>query len=181
MAERPWQTGRVISQAVEEFEAQRPRLFGIAYRMLGEAAEAEDVVQDAYLRWAAADYTTTVAPAWLSKVVVNLCLNRLTSCPDGSSAPSGTASTHVRGWPCWPTMRRGSRRSGTIDPGQEQADRVTVTLTSATTARHQGDEPLRIETVYDAERARLKVIVLGGIDDSAALLKLIAAVIEARA
>jgi RNA polymerase sigma-70 factor (TIGR02957 family) len=69
----------VIGQAVEEFEAQRPRLFGIAYRMLGEAAEAEDVVQDAYLRWAAADHATTAAPAWLNKVVVNLCLNRLTS------------------------------------------------------------------------------------------------------
>jgi hypothetical protein len=34
-AERSWQTGRVISQAVEKFEAQRSRLFGIAYRMLG--------------------------------------------------------------------------------------------------------------------------------------------------
>jgi excisionase family DNA binding protein len=61
------------------------------------------------------------------------------------------------------------------------ADRVTVTLTSATISRHQGDEPLRIETVYDEERGRLKVIVLGDIDTSAALLKLIAAVIETRA
>ena len=35
----------------EEFEAQRPRLFGLAYRLLGSAVDAEDMVQDAYLRW----------------------------------------------------------------------------------------------------------------------------------
>ncbi|HEY9335369.1 MAG TPA: sigma factor [Kribbella sp.] len=40
-----------VVDEVAEFEQQRPRLFGIAYRMLGEASEAEDVVQDAYLRW----------------------------------------------------------------------------------------------------------------------------------
>ena len=36
---------------VAVFESVRPRLFGIAYRMLGSAAEAEDIVQDAWLRW----------------------------------------------------------------------------------------------------------------------------------
>src|SRR5262245_31593654 len=61
-----------------EFEAQRRRLFGIAYRMLGEATEAEDVVQDAYLRWRSVDGVTTPA-AWLTTVVTNLCINRLTS------------------------------------------------------------------------------------------------------
>ncbi|MFI6837588.1 sigma factor [Nonomuraea africana] len=38
-----------------EFETSRPRLFSLAYRLLGSAAEAEDAVQDAYLRWHAAD------------------------------------------------------------------------------------------------------------------------------
>jgi RNA polymerase sigma-70 factor (ECF subfamily) len=66
------------TQRVERFEANRPRLFGLAYRLLGEASEAEDVVQDAYLRWERSD--TAVSPeAWLTKVVTNLCLNRLTS------------------------------------------------------------------------------------------------------
>ena len=37
---------------VSVFERVRPRLFGIAYRILGSAAEAEDIVQDAWLRWA---------------------------------------------------------------------------------------------------------------------------------
>jgi RNA polymerase sigma-70 factor (ECF subfamily) len=41
-------TGRDHSR---EFERHRPRLFGIAYRMLSSRADAEDVVQDAYLRW----------------------------------------------------------------------------------------------------------------------------------
>jgi RNA polymerase sigma factor (sigma-70 family) len=53
-------------------------LLGLAYRMLGEAAEAEDVVQDAYLRWERAD-SVNVPEAWLTRVVANLCLNRLTS------------------------------------------------------------------------------------------------------
>ncbi len=65
---------------VAEFETQRGRLFGLAYRLLGSAAEAEDVVQDAYLRWSGVDHSTIRAPsAWLAKVVTNLCLNRLTS------------------------------------------------------------------------------------------------------
>ncbi|GAA4928032.1 RNA polymerase sigma-70 factor [Streptomyces coeruleoprunus] len=65
---------------VQEFETHRPRLFGLAYRMLGSAEEAEDMVQDAYLRWSGADRTVIERPAaWLAKVVTNLCLNRLTS------------------------------------------------------------------------------------------------------
>ncbi|WP_211301276.1 RNA polymerase sigma-70 factor [Murinocardiopsis flavida] len=66
--------------SVDEFQAQRGRMFGLAYRLLGSAEEAEDVVQDAYLRWSAADHAAIIAvPAWLARVVTNLCLNRLTS------------------------------------------------------------------------------------------------------
>jgi RNA polymerase sigma factor (sigma-70 family) len=68
----------VTQERLERFEANRQRLVGLAYRLLGEASEAEDVVQDAYLRWQHSD--TAVSPeAWLTKVVTNLCLNRLTS------------------------------------------------------------------------------------------------------
>lgn len=67
-----------LTAAVEEFERQRPRLMGLAYRMLGSAQEAEDVVQDAYLRWRNADHVEVPA-AWLAKVVTNLCLNHLAS------------------------------------------------------------------------------------------------------
>ncbi|MFB9679760.1 RNA polymerase sigma-70 factor [Streptosporangium vulgare] len=65
---------------IERFEAERSRMFGLAYRMLGSAAEAEDVVQDAYLRWSGAEREGIGSPgAWLAKVVTNLCLNRLTA------------------------------------------------------------------------------------------------------
>lgn len=63
---------------LERFEANRRRLFGLAYRLLGEATEAEDVVQDAFLRWMNS-HQVVVAEAWLTTVVTNLCLNRLTS------------------------------------------------------------------------------------------------------
>lgn len=69
-----------MSDLVEDFEAQRSRLFWLAYRLLGSASEAEDAVQDAYLRLHAANPAHIESlPAWLTKVVTNLCLNRLTS------------------------------------------------------------------------------------------------------
>ena len=68
----------VTVDAVEEFERHRSKLFGLAYRMLGSAEEAEDVVQDAFLRWHQA--SAVESPwAWLAKVATNLCVNRLTS------------------------------------------------------------------------------------------------------
>lgn len=68
------------SATADEFETHRPRLFGLAYRMLGSADEAEDAVQDAYLRFSGADRAGIEHPAaWLAKVVTNLCLTRLTS------------------------------------------------------------------------------------------------------
>lgn len=65
---------------VERFEANRDRLASLAYRLLGSAADAEDAVQDAFLRWQAADREHIEVPeAWLTKVVTNLSLDRLRS------------------------------------------------------------------------------------------------------
>ncbi|MFJ3305478.1 RNA polymerase sigma-70 factor [Streptomyces sp. NPDC086549] len=70
----------MTTPTAEEFETHRPRLFGLAYRMLGSAEEAEDTVQDAFLRFDGADRTAIEHPsAWLARTVTNLCLNRLTS------------------------------------------------------------------------------------------------------
>ena len=64
--------------ALSAFEAERTRLTGVAYRMLGRWSEAEDAVQDAYLRWQAADHASIDRPAaWLTTVVVRLCLDRM--------------------------------------------------------------------------------------------------------
>lgn len=61
------------AEGLREFERQRTRLFALAYRMLGSASEAEDAVQEAYLRWDAADRDEIrSAEAWLTTVVVNL-------------------------------------------------------------------------------------------------------------
>ncbi|GAA3500453.1 RNA polymerase sigma factor SigJ [Streptomyces prasinosporus] len=65
---------------VDRFEASRPRLEAIAYRLLGSASEAEDAVQETFLRWQAADVDRIEVPeAWLTKALTNLCLNQLAS------------------------------------------------------------------------------------------------------
>ncbi|WP_030383751.1 RNA polymerase sigma-70 factor [Streptomyces sp. NRRL S-241] len=70
----------LIMSDVDRFETARPRLEAIAYRLLGSASEAEDAVQETFLRWQAADVGRIEVPeAWLTKVLTNWCLNMLTS------------------------------------------------------------------------------------------------------
>lgn len=65
---------------VDVFERVRPRLFGIAYRMLGSAAEADDVLQDAWLRWNATNRDAVAEPgAYLATIVTRLSVAALTS------------------------------------------------------------------------------------------------------
>ena len=60
------------------FEEHRPRLFGIAYRMLGSRADAEDALQEAYLRWHRASVEEIRSPeAWLVTATTRLCIDRL--------------------------------------------------------------------------------------------------------
>lgn len=66
--------------AVAQFESLRPLMFSIAYRMLGSAMEAEDIVQEAFLRYQGASPESIRSPkAFLSTVVTRLCLNQLES------------------------------------------------------------------------------------------------------
>jgi len=70
----------VTDSAAALFDAQRPGLLRVAYRMLGSMADAEDVLQEAYLRWAAADRAAVEVPAaYLRRVVTRLCLDHLKS------------------------------------------------------------------------------------------------------
>jgi len=65
---------------VDLFQAHRRRLFAVAYRMLGSASDAEDVVQDAWLRYSAARPSELRSPqAYLTTIVTRLCLDRLKS------------------------------------------------------------------------------------------------------
>ena len=66
--------------AAAEFDPLRPRLIRIAYRMLGSVADAEDVVQESFLRWLDADRDAVREPeAFLRRVVTRLCLDQLKS------------------------------------------------------------------------------------------------------
>lgn len=65
-----------LDQATRDFIAARPQLFGIAYRVLGSVVEAEDIVQDAWLRWQNADRSDIHEPAaFLSTITTRLALN----------------------------------------------------------------------------------------------------------
>ncbi|MEV0071784.1 sigma-70 family RNA polymerase sigma factor [Amycolatopsis sp. NPDC050768] len=62
----------------QQFEENRPRLRGVAYRMLGSLSEAEDAVQEAWLRLDGVDSAEIESlPAWLTTVVSRQCLNQL--------------------------------------------------------------------------------------------------------
>jgi RNA polymerase sigma-70 factor, ECF subfamily len=66
------------SYYLQQFESHRRLMFSIAYRMLGSAAEAEDILQDAYLRYQNAPHSEINShKAFLSTIVTRLCLNRL--------------------------------------------------------------------------------------------------------
>ncbi|WCN80237.1 RNA polymerase sigma factor SigJ [Micromonospora sp. LH3U1] len=105
---------------VELFEHSRARLEAIAYRLLGSASDAEDAVQDAFLRWQAADRERVETPeAWLTKVLTNLCLNQLTSA-------RARRETYVGTWLPEPILA-GDRMLGPVDT-VEQRESVSIAV-----------------------------------------------------
>ena len=95
---------------VDLFQHYRPLLFGIAYRMLGSAAEAEDTVQDAFLRYAGAAPDQLRSPqAYLSTIVTRLALDRLT-------AARATRESYIGPWLPEPVLT-------TDDNGAARAER----------------------------------------------------------
>jgi len=72
--------GMSTDDGLSTFLSVRPRLFGIAYRMLGSAAEAEDIVQDVWVRWQTADRSVVRdAPAFLATTTTRLAINVMQS------------------------------------------------------------------------------------------------------
>lgn len=105
---------------VEVFENSRARLEAIAYRLLGSASDAEDAVQDTFLRWQDADRARIETPeAWLTKVLTNLCLNRLTSA-------RARRETYVGQWLPEPVFA-GDRMLGPSDTA-EQRESVSIAV-----------------------------------------------------
>jgi RNA polymerase sigma factor (sigma-70 family) len=66
-------------QRLTDFEAQRPRLLRLAYRMVGSMSEAEDIVQEAWPRWADVDGGIDSPASYLTRIVTRLCLDHLKS------------------------------------------------------------------------------------------------------
>lgn len=65
---------------LEQFNQHRPLLFSIAYRMLGSVVDAEDMVQETFLRWQqVAEDTVQSAKAYLSSIITRLCIDHLRS------------------------------------------------------------------------------------------------------
>ncbi|EFO32183.1 ECF subfamily RNA polymerase sigma-24 factor [Roseibium sp. TrichSKD4] len=81
--EQDWRVKSLMSKsrvAQSQFEKMRPQLMGLAYRMLGTVADAEDAVQDTFLKWQAQDIAQiNNAEAWLTRVCANHCLDILKS------------------------------------------------------------------------------------------------------
>lgn len=69
-----------MTRADEVFEGLRDHAFRVAYQMVGSAADAEDLVQEAWIRWSGVDQGSIAAPrAWITKVVTRLAMNHLAS------------------------------------------------------------------------------------------------------
>ena len=101
----------------EIFNADRPRLFSIAYRMLGSASDAEDVLQDAWVRYAAADTSTIRSPqAFATTIVTRLCLDRLKSA-------RATREQYVGPWLPEPVL---TREMDSPEATLERAESVTL-------------------------------------------------------
>ncbi len=97
------------------FNVLRPSLTRVAYRMLGSVADAEDVVQDAFLRWLNVDRDTVREPAaFLRRVVTRLCVDRLRSV-------QRERDTYVGSWLPEPLF----------ETGEDKLDEVTLPLLMA--------------------------------------------------
>lgn len=96
------------------FEAQRPRLMRLAYRMLGSLAEAEDIMQEAWLRWSRVEAPVALPSAYLARIVTRLCLDQMRSA-------RARRETYVGAWLPDPLV-------GVEAPEADRADEVTLTL-----------------------------------------------------
>lgn len=130
--------GMLLTSEADLFEGSRARLEAIAYRLLGSASDAEDAVQETYLRWQAADREYVETPeAWLTKVLTNLCLNELTSA-------RARRETYVGQWLPEPVLA-GSSMLGPAD-SVEQRESVSIamlTLMERLTAKERAVYVLR--------------------------------------
>jgi RNA polymerase sigma factor (sigma-70 family) len=142
------------------FLSMRTRLFAIAYRMLGSAAEAEDVVQDVWLRWQTTDRSVVRdAAAFLATTATRLAINVMQSA-------RARRETYVQPWQAEPVATSGDPRL-TAERGQALACGVRILLETLTPAeraafvlREAFDYPYRdIANVLRLEEANARQVV----------------------
>lgn len=97
-----------------EFALERKRLLRLSHRMLGSVTEAEDVVQDAWLRWARVEDEIRAPAAYLTRIVTRLCLDRMKSA-------RARREIYIGPWLPEPLLEP-------VDPHEPITDNVTVTL-----------------------------------------------------
>src|SRR5436190_14454398 len=125
---------------VDLFEGSRARLEAIAYRLLGSAGDAEDAVQDTFLRWQAADRERVEVPeAWLTKVLTNVCLNQLTSA-------RARRETYVGEWLPEPVLA-GDRMLG---PAETAEQRESVSMAVLTLMERLSPNELAVYVLREA-------------------------------
>ena len=103
------------------FEAERPRLTGLAYRMLGMRDDAEDVVQDAWLRWDRVATAVDNPAAWLTTPVSRLALDRL-------RARQRDRTTYVGPWLPEPLVTATDSTADGADPAERAIVRESLSL-----------------------------------------------------
>lgn len=155
------------ARATEVFEAERARLAALAYRMLGTPDDADDVVQDVWLRWAAADRSGIVEPAaWLTTVTTRLAIDRLRSA-------RRRREVYVGPWLPEPLL------AGEDDPFAEVAAHVERSEAAARQIAKRARDRVRAERprtdadpAHDGERADafLGAVVQGDVDGLRQLL-----------
>jgi len=101
-------------QRTADFQAERSRLLRLAYRMLGSLSDAEDVVQDAWLRWERTAGEIEFPTTYLTRIVTRLCL-------DEQKSARAQREIYVGPWLPDPLI-------GSVEPDEMIADDITVTL-----------------------------------------------------
>ena len=107
--------------AAASFDPLRPRLIRVAYRMLGSVADAEDAVQDAFLRWLArrSRRLSSTPEAYLRRVVIRICLDELKSA-------RRRRETYIGPWLPEPVVDAGRGRGGRRHPAADDGARAPV-------------------------------------------------------
>ena len=139
-----WEVQMGMSEAVDVFLGSRPRLLGIAYRIVRNSSDAEDVVQDAWVRWQSADRSSVANPeAFLVKTTTRLALNEAQIARRRWEAPAG---------PWLPDLSDPTPGPGSDDERTEELERAVALMLTKLTPTERAAFLLREAFDYPYER-----------------------------